>query len=159
MVVFKTDRPNTRSFVGKRMLVVLFMLALPLVYDLIFPNVIGNTYYAFAAAYILVRLIDAVGTDRLYQVSIDAAQQQITLFYKSLFSGAKRMILPFEKANLEINKVNPKWSWLGEPVTLYFLQGKKEVFKITKGKDGFSVDSLNLIYKTIEEIPLPVKNV
>ena len=66
-------------------------------------------------------------------------------------------MLLFDVARLEIRDNRKKiLSWLMEPVTLYFLKNKKEVFEIKVGKDGYSPDTLRDICNTINELSLPV---
>lgn len=91
-------------------------------------------------------------TDRLYELQIDNAERQFVFLSKSLLSKSKKTFLSFENGRLEIEKNKLRWLKFGDPLTLYFLQNKMEVFEIKKSKDGFSIDTLNKICKTVQEI-------
>ena len=97
-------------------------------------------------------------TDRLYELQIDNDERQLVFLSKSLLSKTKKTFLSFDNGRLEIEKNKSRWFKIGDPLTLYFLQNKTEVFEITKSKDGFSIDTLNKICTTVQEICLPSTN-
>lgn len=155
---FNSDKPRTAKHFLKSWLISLFIVALPIVYDLLFPsNLIKDSYYFAVGGLLIARLFIDTSVNRLYQVTVDMEQRQILFLSKNLFSNSNPRILPFDDARLEVSKSKNQRSWLWEPITLYFLKNKMEVAEINRSKDGFSVDKLNEILKTIEQIPLPVK--
>ena len=93
-------------------------------------------------------------TDRLYEFQVDNHERQLVFLSKSLISKTKKTYLSFDNGRLEIEKNKSRWFKFGDPLTLYFLHNKKEVFEITKSKDGFSIDTLDKICKTVQEISL-----
>ena len=102
------------------------------------------------------RIVDETSKDRLTEIRFDTENSQVIFIYKTLFSEPRQKLLPLEKARVEIAQSKSSWTWLWEPLTLYFLKNKKEVFEIKKSKDGFSVDKLKEISKTVEGLSLPI---
>lgn len=122
-----------------------------------FPTAfIKDTYYWVAGALILMRIVDETGKDRLIEIHFDTDNKQVVFIYKTLFSAPRQKTLSLDNARLEITQSKSSWTWLWEPLTLYFLKNKKEVFEIKKSKDGFSVEKLREITKTVETLSLPV---
>jgi hypothetical protein len=106
--------------------------------------------------YSLARLYWLAQEDRLNQVSIDTANQKIHFDYYNIYEGKGVLTLAFETLRIEID--TSKITWLFNPITIYFLKNKMEVFKATKWKDGFSLDTLNDMRLTLESLTSPVKN-
>lgn len=159
MLTYKTDRPNSFYFF-KQLLTTIAIILLPVFYDLLFPKtLIKDTYYWVATAFILMRIVDETNRDRLTEIRFDTENKQIVFIFKTLLSASRQKILPFENARLEIAESKSHWTWLWEPLTLYFLKNKMEVFEIKKSKDGFSVDRLREISKTVEALSLPITRV
>jgi hypothetical protein len=159
MVTYKTDRPNSYYFF-KQLLTTIVIVSLPILYDLLFPTpFIKDTYYWVAGALILMRIIDETSRDRLTEIRFDTDNKQVIFIYKTLLSAPRQKRLPLENARLEVAQSKSSWTWLWEPLTLYFLKNKKEVFEIKKSKDGFSVDKLREITKTVETLSLPITKV
>jgi hypothetical protein len=112
-----------------------------------------------AVALILMKIIDEVGKERLIEIRFDSDNKQVIFIYKTLFSATKQKTLPLDNARLEIHESKSKRSWLWEPLTLYFLKNKKEVFEIKKSKDGFTLASLRQIIDTVGRLSLPISKV
>jgi hypothetical protein len=158
MLTYKTDRPN--SFFFRRLLTTIAIVSVPILYDLLFPTAfIKDTYNGVSTALILMRIIDETSKDRLTEIRFDTANKQVIFIYKTLFSASLQKTLPLENARLEIVQSKSSWTWFWEPLTLYFLKNKKEVFEINKSKDGFSIDKLKEISKTVESLSLPIVKV
>jgi hypothetical protein len=113
-------------------------------------------YYELAATLLLIRIIDETSKKRLKEVRFDKDKNQIIFTYKLLLSTTKQKTLSFENARLEITESKSKKFSLWDPLTLYFLNGKKEIFEIKKSKDGFSVNTLRQITITAENLSLPI---
>jgi hypothetical protein len=159
MMIFKTDRPNTSFAILKVWLLNLLLFSVPIIYDLLFPNnFIKDSYYYIAGSVLLMNFLIIIFTDRLYELQIDNDERQLVFLSKSLLSKTKKTFLSFDNGRLEIEKNKSRWFKIGDPLTLYFLHNKTEVFEITKSKDGFSIDTLNKIYTTVQEISLPSTN-
>ena len=159
MTIFKTDRPNTSFAILKVWLINLLVVSLPIIYDLLFPNnIIKDSYYFIVGAVMLTNFLMIVFTDRLFELQIDNNERQLVFLSKSLLSKTKKTFLSFDNGRLEIEKNKSRWFKIGDPLTLYFLHNKTEVFEITKSKDGFSIDTLNKICTTVQEISLPSTN-
>ena len=159
MIIFKPDRPNTSFPILKVWLLNLLLFSVPIIYDLLFPNnFIKDSYYYIAGSVLLMNFLMIIFTDRLFELQIDKDERQLVFLSKSLISKTKKTLLSFDNGRLKIEKNKSRWFKIGDPLTLYFLHNKTEVFEITKSKDGFSVDTLNKICKTVQEISLPSTN-
>ncbi len=160
MITFKTERPNVFRYLIKRLLITLFILALPVLYEKLFPTAfIRDTYYSIAPVLFLIRMIDEMSKVFLLELKFDDEKKEITFLYKTVFSSQKHKKLSFENAKVEMVKSKFKQKWLWEPLTLYFYKNKKEVFEVKGSKDGFSIETLKSICKIAENIPLPVSKV
>ena len=136
------------------------IVSLPIAYDLLFPTgFIKDTYNWVAVTLILIRIVDETSKDRLTEIRFDIENSQLIFMYKILFSAPRQKVLLFENARLEIVQTKSSWIWLWEPLTLYFLKNKHEVFEIKKSKDGFSVEKLRAIIRTVEDLSLPITKV
>jgi hypothetical protein len=156
MITYKTDR-QILFYVLKRFLATAAILFLPIFFDLFFPiDFIADTYYSIALVLMFIKIIDELAKNRLTEIRFDADCNQVIFVYKTLFILSRQKTLPFDNARLEIAQSKSSWTWLWEPLTLYFLKNKKEVFEIKKSKDGFSIDKLKKISKTVENLSLPI---
>lgn len=156
-VTFDSDSPRYSGRILKGIVINLLILMIPVIYDLIYAaGLIKKNYYYFAGTYLFARFIIDCSTGRINQITIDTEQQKIIFTKKSLLTAAKRLMLSFECAKLEISKAKPQRYWLWEPITLIFLQDKMEVADVNISKDGFSSVTLNAICETIKQIPLPI---
>ncbi|RYZ62880.1 MAG: hypothetical protein EOO14_00900 [Chitinophagaceae bacterium] len=136
------------------------IVSLPLAYDLLFATAFSkDTYYWVAATLILLRMVDETSKERLTEIRFDTENNQLLFLYKILFFAPRQKALLFEDARLEIVQTKSGWTWLWEPLTLYFLKNKKEMFEIKKSKDGFSVEKLREIIRTVENLSLPITKV
>ena len=159
MLIYRTDRSHSIYFF-KQLLTNIVIVSLPIGYDLLFPTAfISDTYYWVAAALILMTIVVESSKDRLTEIRFDTANSQVIFIYKTLFSGPRQKLLHLKDARVEIAQSNSNWTWLWEPLTLYFLKNKTEVFEIKKSKDGFSVGKLKEIGKTVESLSLPITKV
>lgn len=155
--VFKTDQPHSRYFM-KGWLISAGLLSLPVLYDWIFPSTyITDKYYWVVGAMLILRFISEASKDRLMEICFDKEKNQILFTYKGVFSAEKQKALSLENARLEIAETQSGWTWLWEPLTLYFLHNKTEVFEIRRSKDGSSVDTLNRIAETAAAFSVPIK--
>jgi hypothetical protein len=156
MLTYKTDWSNSLHFF-KQLFITFVIILLPILYDLLFSTTfIKEMYYELAATLLLIRIIDETSKKRLKEVRFDKDKNQIIFTYKLLLSTTKQKTLSFENARLEITESKSKKFSLWDPLTLYFLNGKKEIFEIKKSKDGFSVNTLRQITITAENLSLPI---
>lgn len=157
MATFKTDRPNQVNYVFREFFISIVLTAIPILIDLLFKTtLVKEAYYFIVYPGLLMRFIININTDRLYQIIFDTDKKQIIFLYKNLLSKAKQKTLLFDNSRVEINQNKSRWTWFWEPLTVYFLKDKMEVFEIRKSKDGFSVDKLKAICKKVQELALPV---
>lgn len=159
MVTYKTDRKNYFYHLIQLLRSIL-IISLPIISDLLFKTTfVKVTYYWFAAGFILLLIFEMASKQRLSEIRFDTDKSQIIFIYKTLFSSPQAKRIPFENARLEYAKSKSSWTWLWEPLTLYFLKYKIEVFKVNKSKDGFSVRTLDEVRNTVESLSLPIMEV
>jgi hypothetical protein len=162
MATFRTNRPNMAGHIFKDWLISLAIVTLPVIYSWLFPGklfTIKDSYFYIVGAVMLAALMEKINKDRLYEIHFNNDKQQIVFLYKNLYSSPKQKVLSFYGASLEINESRSKWWRRWESITLTFLKGKREIFIINKYKDGFSVDTLRKICRTVENISLPVSEI
>lgn len=148
MTIFRTDRPKNAAYIFKNWLITVATISLLVIFALLLPGklfTVKASSFFILGVLLLSSLVEKIDKDRLYEIHFDNSKQQITFFYKSLFSGSHQKILSFYGASLEVGRVS-----------LSFWSGKTEFFRIDKNKDGFSVDTLHKIRQTVENISLPV---
>jgi len=157
MLIYKTDRPNS-FYSFKQLFTTVVVVLLPVFYDQLFPTgLIKDTYNWVAGTLILMRIIDEIGKDRLVEIHFDTDKMHVIFIYKTFFILTRQKTLKFDTLLIEIVQSKSNWTWFFEPLSLYFLKDKKEVFQINKSKDGFSVEKLKEITKTIEALSLRMK--
>jgi hypothetical protein len=150
MLTYKTDRPNN-NFLYRNILRTIIILSLPVLVGRMLPTlIIKDSYFWIAGALLAMRIIDELNRKRVLEIRIDKENNQLSFQYKSILSALSYKIIPLNETQIEIAQSKSDWKWLIEPFTIYFLNNKKELFTINRSKDGFSVDKLIEIYKTIE---------
>lgn len=152
MLTYKTERTNN-NFIYKNILRTTVILLLPVFIDRLLPTpIIKESYFWIAGAILVMRVIDELNRERVLEIRIDKENNQLLFQYKSILSAISYKIIPFNEVQIEMVKSKSDWKWLIEPITLYFLNNKKEVFKVNGSKDGFSVGKLMEINRTAKSI-------
>lgn len=98
---------------------------------------------------------DKASRRRLQRLTFDSEKNEISVFFKSLVSDVKQIRLPFDTARLEVVQEKSKLK-IFEPLTLFLMKEKMEVFELTKSKDRLSIDTLQDIVKTAEKYAIPI---
>jgi hypothetical protein len=98
---------------------------------------------------------DKASRRRLQRLTFDSEKNEISVFFKSLVSDVKQIRLPFDIARLEVVQEKSKLN-IFEPLTLFLMKEKMEVFELTKSKDRLSIDTLQDIVKTAEKFAIPI---
>ncbi|ANE51883.1 hypothetical protein [Flavisolibacter tropicus] len=98
---------------------------------------------------------DKASRRRLQRLTFDTDRKEVVLFFKSLFSDIKQIRLPFDKARLEVLVEKSKLQ-IFEPLTLFIMKEKMEVFELNKSKDNLQVDTLQEIVRTAEHLAIPI---
>jgi hypothetical protein len=88
-------------------------------------------------------------------MTFDNEKNEIIVFFKSLVSDVKQIRLSFDTARLEVVEEKGKLK-IFEPLTLYLMKEKMEVFELTKSKDHLSIDTLQDIVRTAENYAIPI---
>jgi hypothetical protein len=92
---------------------------------------------------------------RLQQLIFDTGRKEVVVCFQSLLSGEKQIRLPFDKARLEVVEEKSRLR-IFEPLTLYILKEKREIFELNKSKDRLAVETLQEILRTAEHLAIPV---
>lgn len=160
MIIFKSDKPNTLFSILKEWIIDLLLVSLiiSIYYIFISKNINKIGYYFIWVSVMVFSLLLNIITVRLYELQIDEDERQIIFLSKSLLSKTSKILLSIDNGRLEIDRNKSRWLKIGAPLTLCFLKNKMEVIKITKRKDGYSIETLNKICKTIEELSLQNEN-
>jgi hypothetical protein len=156
MLTYKTDRQDIFHYF-KQPLLVIALILVPIFYSFVFPTpFIKDAYFPLACGLSIIKIFDEIFKARLVELQFDEEKKQVNFIYKRMFSMVKQKVLLFSNARLEVVRNNIKIPLVVEPVTLYFLHSKKEVFEIMKSKDGFSNNTMQQISDSMENLSLPV---
>jgi hypothetical protein len=98
---------------------------------------------------------DKASRIRLQRMTFDNEKNEIIVFFKSLVSDVKQIRLSFDTARMEVVEEKGKLK-IFEPLTLYLMKEKMEVFELTKSKDHLSIDTLQDIVRTAENYAIPI---
>jgi hypothetical protein len=112
-----------------------------------------DTYYYLIGLILVVTIVREAIQVRVSHIEFNSDTQQIIFYFETLFSRKKQRVLKFKFAKLEFDT---KTSWRGTNLVIYFLSNKVEIFKVDKGKDGFSSESLLNIKDTASRLSLPI---
>ncbi len=138
--------------------VALFIGLVALVYAVVLiwlPERITAFSLAVPVILLLKDIYNKVSRHRLQQIVFDADNREILLNFKSLISPVQRKNLPFDNINIEVITESSSWK-VFEPMTVNFMHGKREVFQVTKSKDGFSLEMLQEIVQMAEKYSIPI---
>lgn len=159
MLIYKTSRPNIVAYFIKQWLISCVILFLPTLPSYIFKGHALKGYYWIVVPGLIVIIIEQLNTRRLAELKIDADNGLIYFESKTIFSKKEVTTLAIKSTRLEIAKSKTNFLKILEPVTLYFLKGKEEIFKLNKSKDGFAVETLMQIAAAIENLKMPITEV
>lgn len=98
---------------------------------------------------------DKASRRRLQRLTFDNEKNEIIVFFKSLVSDVKQIRLSFDTARLEVVEDKGKLK-IFEPLTLYLMKEKMEIFELTKSKDHLSIDTLQDIVRAAENYAIPI---
>jgi|GEM_PF-5404618 len=115
------------------------------------------TIFTFIVPAILVLkdFYDKASRRRLQRLTFDNEKNEIIVFFKSLVSDVKQIRLSFDTARLEVVQEKGKLK-IFEPLTIFLMKDKMEVFELTKSKDRLSIDTLQDIVRTAEKYVIPI---
>ena len=160
MTKFIPERPNIirhvltgwSIFIGIAFIVLLFLL---FVLKLKFKD---TSLYILGILFLIQVFRDLLAT-RLYEISFDQDNNQINFFYKTWFINKKRKTLSFDNANIVLTTEKTGIVGLKKSMTINFLNKKTMLLKLNTDKDGFSNVTLEEIYKTAEQLQIPISKV
>jgi hypothetical protein len=107
------------------------------------------------AILLLKNFYDKASRRRLQQLTFDNDKNEIVVFSKSLLSSVNQIRLSFDTARLEVVEEKGKLQ-IFEPLILYIMKEKMEVFELTKSKDRLSLETLQSIVRTAENYAIPI---
>ena len=136
----------------------LFLAVIVLFYQLLKPNIIGGSFYIIVLPALLLRFIANLFTGRVTKISFDNENRLILFDRKSILFKTERRAVSFDNCSVETDARSLKQEQLNNFQTLYFMQGKTEVFKLDKSRDGFAESSMKDIFNAIEALSFPVTN-
>jgi hypothetical protein len=162
---FKSQRHNNFRYIVREWAITTLTISAPLLLDILMPelDLVNRSYwYYFIPAFSFFRFIGLCQLDRVNEIVIDTNLREVSFKYYDINEGEVWKSYPFETLRLKIspNKLNwlsNKMSWLFEPLTIYFLKGRQEVMSISKSKDGFSMETLESLKRTLEELTSTIK--
>ncbi len=114
------------------------------IFTLIVPTILLLKYF-----------YDNASRQRLQQLTFDNEKNEVIVIFKSLISGVEQIRLSFDKARLEVVEEKGKLK-VFEPLKLYLMKEKMEIFELTKSKDSLSVDTLQDIIRAADECAIPI---
>lgn len=150
MLVYTAERQHYWPYVLKQMLIgALILFGFRTVYNLLFPaDAIGQSYYWYAAGFLLMRFVQLLSRPRVQQIEIDAENQTLYLHYRTRISGEG------EKKWL-INHVQLAVKQSGTSIT--FWKGLWQNLNINTREDGFSADVLREMTQKLQVLGAQVK--
>ena len=89
--------------------------------------------------------VDIAQKDRINEITIDSMNRMIYYQYYDINEGQVKKSFSFDGGRIKILKNE-----------IYFFEGKKNTFSISKAKDGFDSNMLDEIKKSLEAITRPV---
>lgn len=156
MKTFSTNRTyNLKDLLRETsvtLIVIAFIYAAVLFW---FPERLTIFSLIIPAVLLLKDFYDKASRRRLQQLSFDNEQKEIVVLFKSLLSGVKQIRLSFDAARLEVVEEKGKFKFF-EPLTLYLMKEKMEVFELTNSKDRISIDEIQDIVLTAENYAIPI---
>lgn len=156
MEIYRTSKPyGFRDLLRDEVLFICVMACIYAIVLLWKPERL-SFYTLFLPAILFVKNIyDRTSEQRLQQLTFDTVHKEVVLSYKSMFSNLKYKKVPFNQARLEVIETKSKWK-IFEPLTLYILKEKMEVFEITKSKDRVSYEALKAIAQAAKDNSIPI---
>jgi hypothetical protein len=156
MKTFSATKTYTfRDLLRETSLILLLIAVIFAVVLIWLPERLTVFTFIVPAILLLKDLYDKASRRRLQRLTFDSEKNEISVFFKSLVSDVKQIRLSFDTARLEVVEEKGKLK-IFEPLTLYLLKGKMEVFELTKSKDKLSIDTLQDIVRTAENYAIPI---
>lgn len=135
------------------------LLLIPIVCDLLFPNIIiKEIYYYGAGAFIFGNLIREIFRETIVEINFDHSSQQIGILKESLFSKTKQILIPFDKARLEFTDDDHVFIFQNQ-AKLCFMKDKVKMGCITASRNGFSKETILHLISEAKTYKLPITNI
>lgn len=155
MHVFKTERTNQYLYFAKRLFITLIIYSIPILCSIIFKRQLSVSNYCVIISFpLLMQISKEVNEERIREIVINN-DYSITYTFKKLFSSPQIATLSPGSLRIEISNGLSK-TLFKKRTALTFLDNGKEKFRLSRYKDGFSVDSLKQICASYIETPVPI---
>ena len=156
MITFALDTNKQKQERSKAYLFNIGILSVPMIYDAMVPSsFIKNGYYLFVGSFVLMNFLNDILAKKIFQVSFDTVNHQITLTSKTLFSKPTQVVIPFGQARLEYIDEGSFLIFQGT-CKLCFMKDKMEVTCIKESTSGFSKEAVNKIISQAQAAKIPV---
>jgi hypothetical protein len=156
MKTFSTTKTYTcKDLLRETSLILLLIAVIFAVVIIWLPERLTVFTFIVPAILLLKDLYDKASRRRLQRLTFDSEKNEISVFFKSLVSDVKQIRLPFDTARLEVVQEKSKLKFF-QPLTLFLMKEKMEVFELTKSKDRLSIDTLQDIVTTAEKYAIPI---
>jgi hypothetical protein len=152
MLTYSTERPNYWPYILKLWSVSLAIFLLAVVYDYFFPSNYAKGIYWVAGLGSLARLIDLMSKPRIQKIVIDEESQLISQYYKSPMSGQGEKSIGLKHIRVYIKKSKSS----GELRSIDFYKGYRRIMNLDRKKDGFSLATLQELYKTLKRLEVRI---
>ena len=158
MTWYKSHRHNDFRYIFRQWLITTLLVFIPIFIDIIFPQVNfinRSNWYVIISVLSITTLIRLCQEDRVNEIIVDPEFREITFKYYDINEGQVWKSYPFEQIRLQISK--NKMPWVFEPVNICFFIGRSEIMSVSKSKDGFSVQVLESLSRTLEDLTSVIK--
>jgi len=157
MLIYKTSRPYTLLYVLKQWLIITLVFSVPVLFNYALnKDFIKSGYYVVFVATFLTGFSRDIYTRRLITLKMDIENGLIFFVYKTLMSRPATITLAIQDTRLEIVRRKIKPLKIKQPVTIYFLKEKAEIFEINVSKDGFSAEALAQVETALQNLHVPI---
>lgn len=155
MHVFKTERSNQYLYFAKRLLEAFIAISIAFLFLEIFKKHFDViSYCIFIGVPTLMQIRRDINEERITEIVINN-DLSITYTFKTLISSLQKATLAPDNLSIEVSKGLSKTIFKIR-TTLTFLDNGKEKFKLSRYKDGFSIDSIKQICAGFIETPVPI---
>lgn len=154
---FNTDRLSSLNQILKTVIRTVIIICTPIIIDLVYPNdIINDTYKYFSIVLIAIPIFREMGYDRIKIISFDITNKALIITVKPFLYPLEEEKIYFENLKIEIDQFKPISNKFKTTTELYFLNGKREVGKLTEYKDGFNQNTIKEIIQQAQIFSIPI---
>jgi hypothetical protein len=154
---YKSQRHNNLGYLLRLWLLnCLVLVAGLLLLGYLFPSLFSysTSFWLFIVPILSISSwIDLAQKDRINEIIIDGPNRLITFKYYDINEAQKEKSLSFDQTKI---KVSDKKSLFGNVIEVYFFTGRRNIFYVSRSKDGFSFETMNEIKTYLEAVTNPI---